>query len=310
MAHLSEPVWVPYQTQKPTRISQYMNRSQTYIGNRSIMASAFITTLFLFSHPSVLSWRWVSGLWCSRKFKAGSRSCEYGANDNNFFFSFVNHSSTPFNGDQGNRTTYSKTDKPLTDAGLDEVVATLNLGCWNSYGPLHGPSIICEVFWKVIKSFFSQVSGAKFYSLGDVPDDVALQTRNNTLQGTHSITELNWLPNGGHLFFAHVAKVTGPDAKAQYETHRPKRRTRLRLRRHRKNVPYCVHCCWLKRLRLRTSSIHSFIKILIEATINIDWGEYRAYTLSSIPQWARLLRLTAPLTTFRWIFMLDNIYKI
>lgn len=77
-----------------------------------------------------------------------------------------------------------------------------------------------EVLWKVIKGAFSQIPGAEFYFPGDRPHDKALQTRKNTFVGIPSITELDWvswLPNGGHLFFAPIAKLTGDDAEAQYE---------------------------------------------------------------------------------------------
>jgi hypothetical protein len=43
---------------------------------------------------------------------------------------------------------------------------------------------------------------------------------NKTLQGIPSIDELkwvDWLPNGAHLFFSPIAKVSGDDAVAQYE---------------------------------------------------------------------------------------------
>jgi hypothetical protein len=53
-----------------------------------------------------------------------------------------------------------------------------------------------------------------------MPDNIVLQTRNDTLQGIPSTTELrwvDWLPNGAHLFFSPIAKVSGDDGVAQYQ---------------------------------------------------------------------------------------------
>ena len=47
--------------------------------------------------------------------------------------------------------------------------------------------------WQVVKGAFSQIKGAKFYFPEDQPDNVVLQTRNDTLQGIPSVTELQWV---------------------------------------------------------------------------------------------------------------------
>lgn len=72
----------------------------------------------------------------------------------------------------------------------------------------------------VIKSAFLAIPGAKYFEPKDHPANVVLQTRHNTLQGIPSTTELkwvDWLPNGAHLFFSPIAKVSGDDGVAQYE---------------------------------------------------------------------------------------------
>lgn len=74
--------------------------------------------------------------------------------------------------------------------------------------------------WEAVKASFSAIPGAKFYFPEDMPDNVVLQTRHLTLQGVPTTTELkwvDWLPNGAHLFFSPIAKVTGDDAEAQYQ---------------------------------------------------------------------------------------------
>jgi hypothetical protein len=121
---------------------------------------------------------------------------------------------------QGNRKSYTDSDKPLTDAELDAIAEKLNLGRWNFYGAVYGPPPVREVLLSVIKQSFLQIPGAKYYEPKDMPDNVVLQTRNDTLQGIPSTTELrwvDWLPNGAHLFFSPIAKVSGDDGVAQYQ---------------------------------------------------------------------------------------------
>ena len=119
----------------------------------------------------------------------------------------------------GDRASYSNSKKPLTDSEIDEIAKKLNLGRWNFYGALYGPPPVREVMWQVAKGAFSQIKGAKFYFPEDMPDNIVLKTRNDTLQGIPSVTELkwvDWLPNGAHLFFSPIAKVSGDDAVGQY----------------------------------------------------------------------------------------------
>ncbi|KAK9780331.1 putative Vanillyl-alcohol oxidase [Seiridium cardinale] len=73
--------------------------------------------------------------------------------------------------------------------------------------------------WEVGKGAFSAIPGAKFLP-EDMPNNVVLKTRHLTLQGIPTKRELkgvDWLPNGGHLFFSPIAKVGGPNATAQYK---------------------------------------------------------------------------------------------
>ncbi|KAK5690017.1 hypothetical protein LTR97_012501 [Elasticomyces elasticus] len=123
----------------------------------------------------------------------------------------------------GDRKSYTNSDKPLTDEEMDAIAAKLNLGRWNFYGAVYGPKPIRDVMLQVIKGAFLQIEGAKYYEPEDMPDNVVLQTRHDTLQGIPSTTELrwvDWLPNGAHLFFSPIAKVSGDDGVAQYEVTR------------------------------------------------------------------------------------------
>ncbi|KAJ4856787.1 FAD binding domain-containing protein [Trichoderma breve] len=123
---------------------------------------------------------------------------------------------------------YTNSDEPLSEQELDEIAKELKLGRWNFYGALYGPEPVRKAFWSIIKDSFSKVSGAKFYFPEDRPEEHSiLRTRELTLQGIPSFDELrwvDWLPNGAHLFFSPIAKITGDDAVSQYEV--SKRRCR------------------------------------------------------------------------------------
>lgn len=111
----------------------------------------------------------------------------------------------------------------MTDEEIDAIAKKLNLGRWTFYGAVYGPDPVREVMLSVIKGAFLQIPGAKYYEPKDMPDNLVLQTRDKTLQGIPTTVELkwvDWLPNGAHLFFSPIAKVTGDDAVAQYELSR------------------------------------------------------------------------------------------
>ena len=76
----------------------------------------------------------------------------------------------------------------------------------------------------VIKEAFSAIPGAKFYFPEDhLEPHSVLRTRAQTLQGIPTYDELrwvNWMPNGSHLFFSLISKVSGRDATRQYEVTR------------------------------------------------------------------------------------------
>lgn len=82
-----------------------------------------------------------------------------------------------------------------------------------------GPKPIREVLLRTITEAFSVIPGAKIYSPEDTPQDSVLRIRDKTMQGIPTYDELkwiDWLPNGAHLFFSPIAKVSGEDAMAQY----------------------------------------------------------------------------------------------
>jgi hypothetical protein len=104
---------------------------------------------------------------------------------------------------------------------MDAIAAKLNLGRWNFYGAVYGPEPVRAMLLSVIKdAFLKGIPGAKYFEPKDQPSNEVFQTRHNTLQGIPSTTELkwvDWLPNGAHLFFSPIAKVSGDDGLAQYQ---------------------------------------------------------------------------------------------
>ncbi|KAJ4209719.1 hypothetical protein NW759_013363 [Fusarium solani] len=185
----------------------------------------------------------------------------------------------------GNRASYTSSKKPLNDLELNEIAKKLNLGRWNFYGALYGPEPVRKVMWEVIKNAFSAIPGVKFYFPEDMPDNVVLQTRHLTLQGIPTYTELewvNWLPNGAHLFFSPIAKVTGDDAMAQYQL------TRNRCEEANfdfigtfvigmREMHHIVCLVFDRADEDSCRRAHQLISTLIDDAARKGWGEYRTH---------------------------------
>ena len=169
---------------------------------------------------------------------------------------------------------------------MDEMAVKLNLGRWNFYGALYGPDPVCDVLWSVIKGSFSAIPGAKFYLGPDsMPWNPILRIRHGTLQGIPSLDELkwvDWLPNGAHLFFSPIAKVTGNDAVAQYEM--TKRRSRelgfdvivdfvIGMR----EMHHIVCLVFNRKDAEQRRKAHQLIRTLIDDAARMGWGEYRTH---------------------------------
>ncbi|KAG7148386.1 Vanillyl-alcohol oxidase like protein [Verticillium longisporum] len=120
----------------------------------------------------------------------------------------------------GDKASYTDKTSPLSDDELDAIAAKLDLGRWNYYGAVYGPEPIRSFMVEAIKGAFLKIPGSKFF----LPEDrtephSVLKTRAKTLQGIPSLDELrwvSWLPNGAHLFFSPIAKISGKDAELQY----------------------------------------------------------------------------------------------
>ena len=78
----------------------------------------------------------------------------------------------------GPKSSYSSSEKPLTDEELDKIAAKLNLGHWNFYGAVYGPKPVRKMLWEAIKGAFSTIPGVKFL----LPED-----RNEPKSVTHTV---------------------------------------------------------------------------------------------------------------------------
>jgi hypothetical protein len=57
----------------------------------------------------------------------------------------------------GPKSSYSSSEKPITDEELHKIAAKLNLGRWNFYGAVYGPKPVRKMLWEAIKSAFSTI---------------------------------------------------------------------------------------------------------------------------------------------------------
>ncbi|KAL3460939.1 hypothetical protein BJX64DRAFT_300455 [Aspergillus heterothallicus] len=186
----------------------------------------------------------------------------------------------------GPKSSYtSNTNKPLDDAELDAIAKKLNLGRWNFYGALYGPEPIRNLHWKLIKDAFSVIPGAKFFFPEDIKQYCVLHTRAKTLSGIPTFDELKWiewLPNGAHLFFSPIAKISGDDAMLQYEV--TKKRCReagldfigtftIGMR----EMHHIVCIVFDRKSPEMKKRAHWLIKTLIADCAEHGWGEYRTH---------------------------------
>lgn len=139
--------------------------------------------------------------------------------------------------------------------------------------------------WGVVKQAFSSIPGAKFYFPEDMPDNLVLQTRNDTLQGIPSTTELkwvDWLPNGAHLFFSPISKVSGDDGVAQYKL------TRKRCEEYgfdfigtfvvgMREMHHIVCLVFDRKDPESRKRAHKVLSVLIDDAAKNGWGEYRTH---------------------------------
>ncbi|KAJ5884877.1 hypothetical protein N7495_009387 [Penicillium taxi] len=188
-------------------------------------------------------------------------------------------------GVMGTKASYTKTTGPLGDVELDQIAKKLNLGRWNFYGALYGPKATRDALWGIIKKEFSAIEGANFFFPEDIKENCVLHTRDKTLRGIPTFDELKWIdwvPNGAHLFFSPISKVSGDDAMLQ--TNITKKRVieagfdyigdfciGMREMHH-------IVCLVFDRTNAEEKKrLHQLIKTLIDDCAAHGWGEYRTH---------------------------------
>ena len=185
----------------------------------------------------------------------------------------------------GDRKSYTNDPKPIDEEQLDAIAAKLGIGRWNFYGAVYGPEPVREVLLQAIKASFLQIPGAKYFEPEDMPNNEVLQTRHNTMQGIPSTTELkwvSWLPNGAHLFFSPIAKVSGDDGVKQFEM--TKRRcteagfdTICTFVVGMREMHHIVCIIFDRKDPNSRRRAHWLITTLIDDAAKQGWGEYRTH---------------------------------
>nr|1W1L_A Chain A, VANILLYL-ALCOHOL OXIDASE [Penicillium simplicissimum]1W1L_B Chain B, VANILLYL-ALCOHOL OXIDASE [Penicillium simplicissimum] len=185
----------------------------------------------------------------------------------------------------GDKRSYSSRTEPLSDEELDKIAKQLNLGRWNFYGALYGPEPIRRVLWETIKDAFSAIPGVKFYFPEDTPENSVLRVRDKTMQGIPTYDELkwiDWLPNGAHLFFSPIAKVSGEDAMMQYAV------TKKRCQEAgldyigtftvgMREMHHIVCIVFNKKDLIQKRKVQWLMRTLIDDCAANGWGEYRTH---------------------------------
>ncbi|KAE8334572.1 hypothetical protein BDV24DRAFT_22552 [Aspergillus arachidicola] len=185
----------------------------------------------------------------------------------------------------GVKSDYTATNGPLDDAALDAIAKRLNLGRWNFYGALYGPETTRNALWGIIKDAFSAIEGAQFFSPEDIKEPCVLHTRHKTLQGIPTLDELkwvDWIPNGAHLFFSPISKISGDDAMLQYAI------TKKRVREAgldfigtftvgMREMHHIVCIVFDREDPESKRKAHQLIKTLIADCAAHGWGEYRTH---------------------------------
>lgn len=130
-----------------------------------------------------------------------------------------------------------------------------------------------------------------------------LQTRAGTLQGIPSLDELAWIdwePNGAHLFFSPIAKISGEDGMLQYSMTKkrcaeygidfigtfvigksaaPSRISTRKLTEvlGMREMHHIVCIVYDRYNKVKRDKAHALIRQLIQDAASNGWGEYRTH---------------------------------
>ncbi|EKG15142.1 FAD-linked oxidase [Macrophomina phaseolina MS6] len=188
-------------------------------------------------------------------------------------------------GFHGHKSDYTSSEEPIDEAGIDAISKKLSLGRWNFYGALYGPEEIRNAHWRLIKEAFSAIAGAQFFFPEDIKEYCVLHNRHNVLQGIPSYEELrwvDWLPNGAHIAFSPISKISGDDAMRQF--------TLVKQRCHAAGFDYMgtftvglremhhiVEIVFNRKDPAQRRKAEKLIRDLIAECAALGWGEYRTH---------------------------------
>ncbi|RAQ81708.1 hypothetical protein COH21_012842 [Aspergillus flavus] len=137
-----------------------------------------------------------------------------------------------------------------------------------------GPETTRNALWGIIKDAFSAIEGAQFFFPEHIKEPCVLHTRHKTLQGIPTFDELkwvDWIPNGAHLFFSPISKISGDDAMLQYAM------TKKRVRE--AGLDFIgTFTVGMREMHPESKrKAHQLIKTLIADCAAQGWGEYRTH---------------------------------
>jgi hypothetical protein len=91
---------------------------------------------------------------------------------------------------------------------------------WIYYGTAYGPKHIRQYKLDIIHKEFMSVPGARRIDPATIPPDHYFWARHRVASGVpdlHELSWLNWVPNGGHVFFSPISPTKGTDATKLFE---------------------------------------------------------------------------------------------
>lgn len=115
------------------------------------------------------------------------------------------------------RSKYYSGDGPIPMEVIRRELRRVPCGdcTWIYYGTAYGPPDIRKYKLDIIDREFKRVPGCRRVDSATIQPDHYFWARHNVASGVpdlHELAWLNWLPNGGHVFFSPVASITAKDA--------------------------------------------------------------------------------------------------
>ncbi|POR33555.1 Putative aryl-alcohol oxidase vanillyl-alcohol oxidase [Tolypocladium paradoxum] len=158
---------------------------------------------------------------------------------------------------------------------------------WIYYGTAYGPEHIRKYKLDIIDREFKKVLGSRRVDPDTIPADHYFWARHRVASGIpdlHELAWLNWLPNGGHVFFSPVSSITGSDAKKLLQ---------IAKRRHREAGldMFPAFCVGLREMHLILNIVYDrddpksreaatrCMRAMIDDAAKEGYGEYRTHLI-------------------------------